>query len=304
MKYLLTLFLCFFASTASASSADSGKCPWKLPFTISIHGMGNTYGYGNSRHSVAGGYVDDDTSYWIPSSTYNFSITIDTIVPAHYFVKYSLRSDSLRFSILQDTSVPNNSIYDFQSIVIAFAPEKDSIVSITFLEVDSGSGFFQGTPSSGHAFRDFKISSLLFDDSSIHSTDSSILGHDISMTDSDFNGHYYDQYNFQNLYTDFTASSVTLSGIFRPTTFSNPASIVTEAPQPNNLAIYSSNGSIACSFDVADHARDLEIFSPLGIREANFTIQAGQTESSLPHLPTGFYFVRLDGSMAKVYISD
>jgi len=107
---------------------------------------------------------------------------------------------------------------------------------------------------------------------------------------------------FQN--EDFTASSATLSGIFRPTTFSDPSAIVATAPQLNNLAIYSSNGSIASSFDVADHARDLEIFSPLGIREANFTIPAGKMEASLPHLPAGFYFVRLDGSMAKVYISD
>ena len=150
----------------------------------------------------------------------------------------------------------------------------------------------------------FQISSLLFDDTSIFATDSSFSKHNTSLRDNEVNNQYYDQYNYTDLTSDFTASSVTLSGIFRPTTFSNPPSIVTIAQQPSDLAIYSSNGSIACSFDVSDHARDLEIFSPLGIREASFTITAGQTEVSLPHLPAGFYFVRLDGSMAKVYIGD
>jgi hypothetical protein len=124
------------------------------------------------------------------------------------------------------------------------------------------------------------------------------------MTDSDIISEFIPNNDSETKYFQFTASSVTLSGIFRPTTFSNPPAIVTEAPQPNNLAIYSSNGSIAFSFDVSDHAIDLEIFSPLGIREASFSIPAGQTEASLPHLPAGFYFVRLEGSMAKVYISD
>jgi hypothetical protein len=296
MKKLLVVFLCFFASNAFASSADSGKCPWKMPFTITISGTGETQGWGRTWIAQPGPYRDDDTSYLIPSSIESYQITIDTCQCNS--IQYSLISDSLHFTREWGGIFPG--MPEFQSVLIVFAPGKDSIISLSLFDDDSFGS------NSQYSFRsyNFKISSLLFDDTSIFETDSSFMLHNASFTEETFDTMGVPDYGDDFQTTDFTASSITLSGIFRPTAFSNPPATVTEAPQPNNLAIYSSNGSIACSFDVADHARDLEILSPLGIREASFTIPAGQTQASLPHLPAGFYFVRLDGSMAKVYISD
>jgi hypothetical protein len=302
MKYLLTLLLCFFASNAFASSADSGKCPWKIPFTITIQGVGNQHSYGRSVTN----FIEHDTDYGTHHSGDAFSIVVDTSSSDSSFserfnLQYSLVRDSLLFSFnYLDTDIVTKGAHGFKSLLIIFAPGKDSIIQLTYFEADS----FPYSGGISYGSRKVQISSLLFDDTSIFATDSSFYGHNLSMTNHTVDSSYSSWPSYSDRYTDFTASSVTLSGIFRPTTFSNPLAIVTESPQPNNLAIYSSNGSIACSFDVSDHARDLEIFSPLGIREASFTIPAGQTEASLPHLPAGFYFVRLDGAMAKVYISE
>jgi hypothetical protein len=293
MKKLVVVFLCFFASNAFASSADSGKCPWKIPFTITIHGIGTTHSYLRSETPAPGGYTEHDTDYGTVPDTDDYEITVDT---------FTSNLDSYDSIIVRQYSFNDDILRFFFSYKINYAPYfggDTTSVTITFAPGTGGSGNGIGN------YREFtfKISSLSFDDTSIYTSDSSFSDHNILITDNTENGDYYfwDDYDYTE--NNFTASSVTLSGIFRPTTFSDPPDVVTEAPQPNNLAIYSSNGSIACSFDVSDHARDLEIYSPLGIREASITISPGETGASLPHLPAGFYFVRLEGSMAKVYIA-
>jgi hypothetical protein len=305
MKKLVVVFLCFFASNAFASSADSGKCPWPIPFTIKIHAAGFIHSF-NSNSTDPREYPNTD--FGTEPDTIDFEFTVDTstsywksIGDSNSTLEYSLNADILRFSLAYNDTV-FSPISGKISSSITFAPGKDSIISLTYQEKET----YYHIASMPEIDRNyaFQISSLLFDDTSIFTTDSSFSVHNISMTD--FETDVYIVQLSPPLYDyndDFTASSVDLSGIFRAATFSNPQSIVTESPQTNNLAIYSSNGSIACSFDVSDHVRNLEIFSPLGIREASYTIQAGQTEASLPHLPAGFYFVRLEGSMAKVYIS-
>ena len=309
MKYLLAACALLLAANAFASKPDSGICPWKMPFTISISGTGKAYCYGDTRNSAKGGYVDHDTNYWNPSSTDNFQITIDSnaldySIPTHH-IQYSLLSDTLRFTTLYDTSSigsANRGAYGFESIVIAFAPGADSIISITIGQVDSDATF-AGVTGSVHYFRHFQISSLLFDDSSIYTTDSSFLYHNISMADTNFHSSYYDRYNYNYLYTNFTASSVTLSGFFRTTTFSDPSAAVA-APIPNTLSIFNFNGSIACSFDQAKRERNLEIYSPLGMKVAGVTIPAGNSQASLPKLNPGIYFVRLEGDVRKIYVPD
>jgi len=287
MRKLILVFLCFFASNAYASSADSGRCPWKIPFTITISGVGATHGSG------VGSTIWDDTSYLIPSSNEYYSVAIDT--NSHYPIQYSLHGDTLRFN----GPSPGYGLADSESVIIVFAPGHDSIISMLITDTFAYSDGWQSNTD----ITNFQISSLQFDDTSIFATDSSFIHHNISFTQKTLStmGPYPDV-NWRA--TAFTASSVTLYGISRSTTFSNQPSIVTEAPQPNNLAIFSSNCSIACSFDVSDQARNLEIFSPLGIREASFTVSPGQTGASLPHLGDGFYFVRLGGSLKKIYVAE
>jgi hypothetical protein len=284
MKKLVVVFLCFLASNAFASSADSGKCPWKIPFLINIHAVGIEDQFTEDNGGIEGNSMWDTTN--------DFFLNVDTITS----FSFDGNPDDLEFS--QITS-PN---YPFES----------PTTLVLSIEFDSGTNFINSitiTQSNGYSHAGFvgtynyyfAISSLYFDDSTIFSTDSSYSSHRINITESSVTS----QSEYGSSFTqDFTASSVTLSGIFRPSTFSDPPAIVTEAPQPNNLAIYASNGSIACSFDVADHARDLELYSPLGIREANVTIPPNETAASLPHLPSGFYFVRLDGAVAKIFVAE
>jgi hypothetical protein len=144
----------------------------------------------------------------------------------------------------------------------------------------------------------FQIFSLAFNDSAIFTIDSSFCGHSISMTSSG-----YINFGSGNIYNNFIATSAELSGLFEPKDYTCTESVVNPLSS-SELIVQNPNGSIACSFDVSDHARDLEIFSPLGIREASYTIQTGQTEASLPHLPAGFYFVRLEGAMAKICVTE
>ena len=287
-----------------------------MPFTITVHGVGITHGFEHTRtpSQYYTGYIEHDTDFGISSLTKDLIINIDTTADNAGFdtntyncsIQFLLRGNVLRFS--KGLSPKNGQPYlskQLATITIEFAKGMDSIIALSYSEVDS---FYDNAPGAGEGtiyknIDSFRITSLQFNDTSIFSTDSSFSYHNISTINDDINGYFFGEYDYDSIFNDFVASSVTLSGIFRPTTFSEPA-IVTEAPQPNDLGIYSSNGSIACSFDVSDHARDIEIFSPLGIREASFTIPAGRTEASLPHLPAGFYFVRLEGSMAKVYISD
>jgi hypothetical protein len=306
MKKLMLIFLCFFASNAYASSADSGRFPWKMPFRIHVHASGSMSSYQNfvptHGQPMRTGYPT------IPDSI-EFDLIIDTSIASldtiSYFqdssksLQYSLTADTLRF--FSDYETPYHSYLSSAgtSLIIAFAPGKDSILSLT--------GYTTSQMGEGQYITDFivntiSISSLMFDDTSIYAAVSSGLVTS-SETQSLYTNPGYPEFGYFT-YKNFTESSVTLSGIFRPTTFSNPPAIVTETPQLDNLAIYSSNGSIACSFDVSDHERNLEIFSPLGIKEASFNISPGQTEASLPHLPDGFYFVRLGGSLAKIYVAE
>ncbi len=283
MKKIVVIFLCFFASSAFASSADSGKCPWPVPFTFSIHAVGIENDFTR--------YNDSITSNATWDTTEDLNITVDTI-SSFSFVG---NPDDLEFFQLQSQGHPPQPPI---TLLIEFDSGTNSIKNLTVYQnqvVHYQPDFF------GSYNYYFTISSLYFDSASIFVTDSSFKGHNISISRSvvDSQTDYVGSSN-----QTFTASSVTLSGIFRPTTFSNPPAIVTEVPQPNNLTIYSSNGSIACSFDVSDDSRDLEIFSPLGIREATFAIPAGQTGASLPHLSAGFYFVRMGGALAKICVTE
>jgi hypothetical protein len=313
MKKLVVVFLCFFASNAFASSADSGRCPWKMPFTVTIDGFGDMHQYEQEEYSFRQPVqtIDDGTE----ASSVPITLQVDTSAidtsnwpPQDYYssIQYSLSGDVLTFSVgYWPKNFSYYPIYQFSTLTIEFAPGMDSIISLSYSEIDSFSTITPNSPiNTSNGVKSFKIFGLVFNDTSIFTSDSSISDHTISMSTHYISGWNGGEYYFDLNYSDFAASSVTLSGIFRPTTFSDPPAIVTEASQPNNLAIYSSNGSIACSFDVSDHARDLEIYSPLGIREAISTIQPGQTEASLPHLPAGFYFVRMNGAMAKIYIAD
>src|ERR1035437_3849071 len=132
MKKLAVVFLCIFASDAFASSADSGICPWKMPFRVTINGVGRTH---TSVSHWISGYIQRDTDYGYQTSSEGFQVTVDTL---YGFNHYSLSNNILFF--LESSSENSPLYYHSQliSITINFAPGKDSIISLSYSELDTG----------------------------------------------------------------------------------------------------------------------------------------------------------------------
>ena len=298
MSKWLPVFLCCFAANAFASSANSGRCPWKTPFTIKIHAVGSVHQYEQSFFPHVGPGGND---YGTHDSAVDFGITVDTTSHLQFEnVRYSLNADTLRFSSdYGDLAGPCST-----SILIALTPGQDSIISLTIRESDPGLDQL-GSQHELYWQYTFQISALLFNDTSIYTTDSSSQAHNISMTD-----FYLDQYTngidaYDDNHSDFTASSVDLSGIFRPTHFADPSSVIEEVPpQTEALSVTSFNGALRCSFGASPQERLLEIYSSLGIRTASCTVSAGQTEAVIPRIAPGFYLVRLGNTLAKVFVAE
>src|SRR5665213_1239291 len=102
MSKWLPVFLCCFATNAFASSADSGSCPWKMPFTITIHGTGALHRYQNSNNQLNKMCLDED--YGMESSESDFGFTLDRSVAyweslgdSNIILRYSLNTDTLQF---------------------------------------------------------------------------------------------------------------------------------------------------------------------------------------------------------------
>ena len=293
MKYLLAACALLIATNAFASKPDSGICPWKMPFGINIDGYGQTH---SSVRHVVSGYIKSDTDYGYQFSGELFQITVDTMFGEYYsFVK-----DTLIFSESQIQPGPPYYHNKFILFKIVFAENKDSIISLSYSELDTGITL-GGLGSWAYGKYDFQLSSALFDDTAIFFGDSSIITHNFSMAGTDTNSKFATSNDFETRYFQFSATSVTLSGLFRTTTFSDPSASVA-APIPNSLSIFNSNGSIACSFKGSEQERNLELYSPLGIREASVAIPPNESQASLPHLMSGIYFVRLEGDVRKIFI--
>jgi hypothetical protein len=252
-----------------------GRMPWKLPFQINIHAVGP---------DTIPGILD---TVWFNFTADNPSLS---------------SNDTLVFSGSNQQSSYNEQTNTDSELFIIFVPGEDSIRTLTISMSGSTTMTFGSMQQTWQGETNFQISSLTYNDSGIFTDDSASCDHNISFTSYE-NTTINDPYQSKIL-QNFTATSTYLSGIFQPKTYMACESSNVVSTPTNNLSIYSSNSSIACSFDVSDHARDLEIFTPLGIREASYTIQAGQTKATLPHLPSGFYFVRLEGSVAKIFIGN
>ncbi len=296
MNKWLPVFLCCFAANAFASSADSGRCPWKIPFTIIIHANGSLHKY--AKDYPEKGVQEKDIDFGTTPSTDDFEFTIDTFADLNDSLDYSLTADTLRFSYQYYEN------YESTSILIAFAPGKDSIISLTCIKRDSmggGSEIYEEINTYA-----FQISSLLFDDTAIYTSDSSFTGHGILATDNEMQLSQITSSagdSMRYAYDNFTASSVDLSGIFRPTHFAHQSLVVEAPPQTSALSVIGENGMLHCTFGASEEGRELEIYSPLGIRIASVSITAGRTDASLTAIPSGLYFVRLGNSVVKVFVA-
>ncbi|HEX5316350.1 MAG TPA: hypothetical protein VFX22_06840, partial [Candidatus Kapabacteria bacterium] len=173
------------------------------------------------------------------------------------------------------------------SFEIRFVHGTDSIASISF---DTS---YQLTGPNISRSLAFQISSVAYDSTMIFTTDSSSCTHNILLSWSESNG---------NTTTDFTATSVILSGIFRPTHYTCAESVSEPAQTRESLTVATSNDGLHCSFDASDNPRTLEVYSILGIKAASISIPAGAIQGIASHLSPGFYFVRLGNQIAKAII--
>lgn len=305
MKTLL--LLCLTASGAFASSADSGVCPWKMPFRVKINGRG--WALVNAHWKETGRSSQIDTTYTLSSFDDSVSIWLDTTdAYKNDSVLYSLKDDTLRFSRRYLDTV--DSVRGFfpsvlDSVTICFEPNSDTISTINLYKITSVLiSNFESYPDLLLKIYHFNISFLAFDSDSILHSDSSFEAHHIKFSTIESDSAEYPTI-YQNYYkeVDFTASSVTLSGIFRTTTFSYPA-VVEQVPPPTGVAIHSSNGPIVCSFDYSQHERNLEVYSPLGIKVTSKVIPPNENSAFLSRLSPGFYFVRLEGDIRKLYVPE
>ncbi len=216
MKTWVFVFLCFASARAFASSADSGRCPWKLPFTISLQATGSEHTFELARSLLPGGWYEHDSDYGTVPSTDSIRVTVDTAgLYLSDSIQYSLIGDKLQYSGVQR-------VYGYPhltSVSIVFARGKDSIISMEVSTLDTFGTTTQGWDIS----YDLKISNLAFDDSSIFISDSSFQGHSVSFIHSDENIYgYVSEYDYDETFDVFTAASVTLSGIFRPSRIGPP----------------------------------------------------------------------------------
>lgn len=307
MKSVVCLVLCCIASTASAQTAvDSGTCPWKLPFNLNVSGTGLRHNFGGDVPTHGQGTHWD--SGYAPYST-SLNIVIDSaLIKANppYLTKvsgsYSLQTHTLRYALSYD----NMGVKFTDSATIVFARGRDSIVSIV---ADKNTQHPDSITYPGYSRKEnwhFEIRGLTFTDSSIFTDDSSITYHSLLMSYSsveNFNPEGIPGFgSFNSSY--FSASSVDLSGIFRPRHFSDQTSAVLTTPISKTLQITQSSDRLLCSFSNSPEARALEVYSLVGVKIATTSILPGETQATLPILPNGFYFIRLGNDIQKVNLAN
>ena len=238
MKVWLCIILFLLSTKVFASAADSGRCPWKMPFTIKIAAIGITTGSGSSETSRSGGTADFpatlDTNY--------FEFTIDTSYSSHiqrriFNTKYSIYSDTLHYSFsYSDTNKNQNDTTHSVNLVVAFVPGKDSIFSISLSQIARYSRLTSADWIDSTTVQfDFQIASLRFDDTLIycsHLGTTSNLKCNLITNDFGYarsNSMYHYSYSWF-----FTGSNIFLSGLFYPCSIIRDSSL-RRLPWPYSL---------------------------------------------------------------------
>ena len=278
------LLLVLITASAHASPADSGRCPWKLPFAIESHAAGTHYAYGYGFNRSTGKYDEYFNSGSVPASL-SIHSWIDT---AGGRATLTIQADSLMYV--------RKTVDSTEQLTIVFVHGTDSISSIDYFSSYATSyarDYWWG-------WREFSLFNLEFDDNGLFCSDSSMNIHRASLSESE---HYLSG-GFVESYSGFSiGASVDLSGIFHPTHLVNLASVATSAA-PSSFALHSNEGILECSFDPSARSRTLEIYSTLGARITSLDIAPEQRSISLPRLVNGLYFIRMGEAVLKVSVSE
>jgi len=143
------------------------------------------------------------------------------------------------------------------------------------------------------------LKNFLYDSNGIYSDDHSLANHLVSATYSYSHGRH--SWDARGYYLIGGVDPVDLSGIFHPMQLTDFSSVAA-SPIPSPVSILSIEGSLECHFDASDHSRNLEIYSPLGIKTGDFEIVAGESTLKIPSISSGLYFVRLGESLVKIFV--
>ncbi|HEX5316413.1 MAG TPA: hypothetical protein VFX22_07165, partial [Candidatus Kapabacteria bacterium] len=95
---------------------------------------------------------------------------------------------------------------------------------------------------------------------------------------------------------ELLSGTAEISGAFLP-----PQS-VSQNIVPSNFSILTTENAVHGFFDRCSKPRSLELYTPIGAKAASIEIAPGQSEISIPHLPSGLYFAQLGSAVLKVAI--
>lgn len=280
MKLLLLFVSLLLPSAALATPVDSTRGgPFKLPFdlNITVHCSFDSFYYRDQLPPRG-----SDSSRCSVFGRFGASIRVDT-------GSIFYNSDTITGGN-SDTTYPYMSTY----FTLVFDTNKHTIVK---LSIDYQTG--------GNGPTDWSITlrDLRYDSSGIFTQDSILADH--------LDSAYYSAFTplpVQNgiSYTTKTlrsVSSIDFSGLFRSTHLANTSSVGESAEVPN-LTVHSLRGFLEYTFATSTYSRPLDVYSPLGVKVASYPIAPGQTTADIPKLPSGLYFIRLEGALLKVYVPE
>ncbi|MDP4287016.1 MAG: hypothetical protein Q8922_03685 [Bacteroidota bacterium] len=279
-----------------ATPVDSGKCPWKLPFTLRGTFLVEQQLLHVGFNSTTGQCYEADP--WVADSVLvGIGVTVDTTLKGASLV---IRGDTLRYQRQIGYSGEFDSGGEDFRVWIVFAPNSDSIRTLQF-SVDSSGESFQYHADwsySGSAF----LFGLTYDSASIQCPQLGV-GQMLSLQCEKRYCHHIGPGDGHKS-TLLGTYSADLSGIFPPTHLTNGTSAVREVTQLRSLSIRSLGGSIECAFASSPNPRTLEVFTPLGVRITEQSIAVGETSATIPRLPSGLYFIHMEGALVKVFVSE
>ncbi len=289
---------------AQGTPADSGKCPWKLPFYI-------YFSASYEEGTVSGLYNLGTRQYdqLIGDTVTMGSTEIAIFVDSNSY--YSFSHDTLRYGI--ETGVPYPGLeqgHGGRHLSIIFVPGHDSISSLTYSNDTEYSGLRWGLSNE----YSLSLSGLNYDSTSVFCRDSS-LSHAI------FTGSFFTSFDYpygnqtdhnQTVTTVYGLTSVILGGIIRPITLSASAAVsiptlnsnVSPQSYPNP---FTQSTTIQFTQKTSSYA-DISIVNLLGAEVAHLysgELTAGEHSyvwSNPTALPAGTYecLIRMNGRVQTV----
>ncbi len=275
---------------AQGSPADSGKCPWSLPFSITFSAsfeQNTLQEFLNLNHQLET-ILEDTTEVAEESDGVNV-----------YANSYSLMGDTLNYYF-------DESYFGMYHLSIIFVPGFDSIASLTY----SFDTTYNGNMSGFDHQYSFSVFGLRYDSISIICPDSSLshVAFTKSYDDGDvlaINGGIIDQIHVKSV----GLLSMTLGGIIRPITLSIPAA-VSMPTRNSNVSLqsypnpFTHSTTISFSSESQGYA-DVSIVNLLGSEVSHLfsgELAAGEHSfvwSNPTGLPDGTYecLVRMNGHL-------